>query len=66
MMVRTLQLGASRSDSSRSFRDLADYVREHGAARQWLDLLEREFGYIIASARSLAEQQKANREAAHV
>lgn len=62
-MIRTLQLHAATESSSRSSRDLADAVRELGAAHAWLDLVEREFGYLIASARGLADQRK---EAAHV
>ena len=61
-MTRTLQLGAPQAGSSRCFRDLADFVRDKGGAREWLDLLEREFGYLIAVARGVAEQRK---EAAH-
>ena len=57
-MTRTLQLGAARPDSSRCFRDLADFVRERSAATAFLDLIEREFGYIIAVARGVAEQRK--------
>lgn len=57
-MTRTLQLGAARPVSSRCFRDLADAVREHKAAPAWLDLIEREFGYLIAVARGVAEQRK--------
>lgn len=57
-MTRTLQLGAPQSSSSRSFRDLADFVRERHAASEFLDLIDREFGYVIAVARGVAEQRK--------
>ena len=57
-MTRTLQLGAAKPVSSRWFRDLTDFVRERKAAREWLDLLEREFGYLIAVARGVAEQRR--------
>lgn len=57
-MVRTLGLDAPQASSSRSFRDLADFVRERGAAREWLSLLEREYGYVMAVARGVAEQRK--------
>jgi hypothetical protein len=63
-MVRTLQLGALRVDSSRSSRDLADFVRENNCSRAWLDLIEREFGYLIAMARGIAEQRKEAAQAA--
>jgi hypothetical protein len=62
-MMRTLQLGAPRTSSSTSFRELADYVRERKAARTWLDLVEREYGYLIASARAAAEARKEARHA---
>lgn len=57
-MLRGLQLPAPSSGSSHSFRDLTDVVRELGCAREWLDLLETEFGYLIAVARGVAEQRK--------
>ena len=57
-MTRTLQLGAPQGDSSRSFRDLADFVRERGAAREFLELIDREFGYVIAVARGVSEQRR--------
>lgn len=57
-MMRTLQLGAPREGSASRYRDLADFVRERDAASAWLDLLEREYGYIMAVARGVAEQRK--------
>jgi hypothetical protein len=51
-------------DSSRSSRDLADFVRENNCSRAWLDLIEREFGYLIAMARGIAEQRKEAAQAA--
>jgi hypothetical protein len=57
-MTRSLSLGAPQANSSRSFRDLADFIREHRAAREWLDIIEREYGYIIAVARGVAEQRR--------
>ena len=40
-----------------------DEVRERGASREWLDLVEAEYGYLMAMARSIAEQRK---EQSHV
>lgn len=65
-MCRKLQLGAPRVSSSKCFRDLADYVREQSCAREWLDLIEREFGYLIAVARGVSEQRKEKKESAYV
>ena len=48
-------------DSSRSSRDLADYVREQSCAREWLDLIEAEHGYLMAVCRGTAEQRKEQR-----
>jgi len=42
---------------------LATEVRRLGAAREWLDLLEREAGYLIACARLAVEKKKGEREA---
>jgi hypothetical protein len=65
-MLRGLQISSPEANSSRCFRDLADYVREQQCAREWLDLLEREFGYLIAVARGVAEQRKKEAATAHV
>lgn len=50
--------------SSRCLTDLADFVREHNCAAAWLDLTERETGYLMALCRLAAEQRKAARIAA--
>ena len=57
-MTRTLQLSSPTTATSHSFRDLADAVREMRAAREWLDLVEVEFGYLMAVARGAAEKRK--------
>jgi len=33
-------------------------VRERGAAKEFLDLIDREYGFILAQARGVAEAKK--------
>lgn len=65
-MARDLQLAAPNLSSSRSLLALVHEVTERRCARPWLDLIEREHGYLLAMARLSAEQRKAAREAAAV
>ena len=57
-MVRSLRLEAPSVSFSQSVRSLADYVRERKAAREFLQLVDDEYGYVMAMARSIAEQRK--------
>jgi len=43
---------------SRSARELADRVRDGRCAREWLDLVEAEHGYLIAVAQGIAEERR--------
>lgn len=61
-IFRSLQLGSPSKDSSHSLASLAATVRESKCPREWLDLIEREHGYIVASARLEAEKRKAAKE----
>lgn len=63
-MLRSLKLSAPSKDSSRSLIDLSNTVREWGCAVAWLNIVDREFGYIIALTKSLNEDRKAARLAA--
>ena len=63
-MRRDLNLGASSSSGSRALIDLVHEVTERSARREWLDLLEREHGYLIALARLTAEKRKETKDAA--
>ena len=63
-MLRSLKIAAPNKYSSASLADLAAHVRERGWARVWLDLLGREHGYLVALARKLNEERKAERLAA--
>ena len=61
-IARRLQIGALGKDSSRCLKVLADEVRERDCAADWLDLTERETGYLMALCRLAAEQRKEARE----
>lgn len=62
-MTRRLNVISPSKRLSRALSDLADYVREEASTRQWLELLEREHGYVIALTRLAAEKAKEAREA---
>lgn len=62
MMIRGLQLPNLRSSACQALIDLGATVRELSAQREWLDLLEREFGLIMAMARLAADRQREARE----
>lgn len=61
-MRRDLGLGAPTSKGSQVSIDLVHAVTELGARREWLDLVEREHGYLIALSRLVAEKRAAERE----
>lgn len=58
---RGLQLPAPSSSASQALRDLTAKVVELGCATAWLELIEREFGVLIAMARGCAEARAAAR-----
>lgn len=58
-MLRTLQIQAAPSvSSSGCLLELSGHVRERGCAPDWLDMVEREYGLLIAMARKVAEQRR--------
>lgn len=57
-MRSSLQLGAPNSRSSEVLQNLASTVREWGAENEWLQLLEDEYGFLMALTRLLSEQRK--------
>ena len=59
-MSRSLRLDAPSASYSETLRNLADRAREHGGA--FLDLIDSEYGYILAMARAVAEQRKEARD----
>jgi len=60
---RALRLGSPSPRLSDSIVTLASVVREQRVAREWLQLVEDEYGYVMALARSIAEQRKEARTA---
>lgn len=58
--MRDLQLNAPSKELSLAIQSLAQTVGANAAA--WLDLLDREFGYVIARARLEAERRKGVRD----
>jgi len=57
-LARAMRVAAPTTTHASAVRALADAVRDRGAARQWLDLVEEEYGYLMAVARSAAETRK--------
>lgn len=61
-MTRRLQIGSPSSSASKTCFELAARVRELSAASEWLDLIEREHGYLMAKARLISEQRREARQ----
>lgn len=55
-LLRDLQIESPDKDSSRSISLLVESTTGH--AREWLDLVEREHGYMMALARLEAERRR--------
>lgn len=62
-MLRGLKIETPSKDSSSCSRELVDAVTELQCRWQWLDLVEREYGYIIGIAQGIAEQRAEDRAA---
>ena len=58
-IARALQLGAPRASYSAALMALTHEVHERRAASSFLDLVDSEWGFLMALARSIAEQRKA-------
>ena len=58
-MSRSLRLDAPNSRFSEAALALANEVRERGCESDFLDLVEREHGFLMVMMRSVAEQRKA-------
>lgn len=65
-MRRDLNLSAPSSLGSKVFVELVHEVTERNARRDWLDMVEREHGYLIALSRLSAEKRKEARETTNV
>ena len=57
-MARSLRLDAPSSRFSEAVLELTHAVREMSCEGAWLDLLEREYQFMIVMARRCAEQRK--------
>ncbi len=62
-LCRDLRLSAPSNSLSSAMEDLTEAARRYGAAR-WLALVEREYAYMIAKARRIAEERRAEKIAA--
>lgn len=62
-LARGLQLQALNSSASRALVDLVAHVAEQSCAPAWLDLVEREYGLLMAMTRRLAEERAAEKGA---
>lgn len=62
LLARGLQLGAPSKSRSQALVDLGAKVKELRAEREWLRLMEREFGLLMAMARLTSEQRRETRE----
>jgi len=59
---RALRLSSPSPRLSDSIMTLANEVRERRCASEWLQLVEDEYGFLMAMARSIAEQRKEARQ----
>lgn len=55
---RALQLGPPSKWTCSSLLDLSSSVRELGASREWLEMVEREYGLLFAMAMRAAEARR--------
>jgi hypothetical protein len=62
-MRRDLNLPAPSSSGSKALVELVHAVTEKSARRDWLDMLDKEHGYLIALTRLSAEKRKEARDA---
>lgn len=59
-MARSLRLDAPSSRYSEALLALTHDVHEASCAGEWLDLLEREYAFLVVMARSCADKRKAD------
>lgn len=63
-LARKLLIPVLSSSASSSVVDLVHFVTEHRCAPEFLDLIDREHGYLIAMARLISEKRREAREGA--
>lgn len=61
-MCRSLQLGAPRSSTCSAASALQREVVDCGGASLWLDLVEREYSYLLAKTRLESETRRAAKD----
>ena len=59
---RRLVLGAPTGNSSRSCDALVSEVRDEATQREFLDLVERRYAFVMARARRVSEERREARE----
>ena len=57
-LQRDLQIPSLGKNASQALTDLVHEVTELGCRTDWLDLVEKEIGYLMAMARLTSEQRK--------
>lgn len=57
-LARSMRVDAPSVAHATAVRQLADEVRDRACAREWLDLVDEEWGYLMALARSIADARK--------
>jgi ribosomal protein L34E len=62
-MLRSLRIASPSQYTSATAHRLAQRVADMKAAREWLDLVTREHGYLIAEARVVVDERRAARDA---
>lgn len=62
-MARSLRLDSPNLRYSESLLALTHEVHDRKCANEWLELLEREYAFLIVMTRAMAEQRKEAREA---
>lgn len=62
MMCRTLRLPAMTSSGCQALLELTEFVMERGIVEEWLDLMTREDGYVMALARATSDARKEAKE----
>lgn len=63
-MSRSLRLDAPSSRYSEAVLALTHDVHEAACASEWLDLIDREYAFLVVMARSCADKKKAEAAAA--
>lgn len=63
LVLRGLQIQSLDSSGSSTLRELVNGVVEVGAVDEWFRMIEREIGYLMATARGIADAKREERRA---